>query len=922
MSTVVLLSSSPPRAFAPSPTPQACSPYSLPSSPALATSQTAGPLRFRPAGKIRDGFSPDLNRKRSVLSTNIGAENLPLPSPSRDKFRPISSHPTSSPHSPRTRRFRAPNDNLSSLQLNVTSRHFLDPDNTTTKKTVLADVEEANDNGELVHNASESPTRVERAVPRKLDWTPSKNGRDTELGLEQTAAAFPTTLMQSFTFEVEAGNPRTKLEGATEPIRRSRIDLVQIAETHARMTANRDGHSTSKSSRELVSNKITRSPTRKTVTITGRATTLYEEEYLNLPQKAPLLEYLSATQLGGSDTVSGTKPKQPRKAAGKPKAPARPNRASKKSVPKSRLVSPTSVMKSLAEQDMIFGSASQLAREDSPTLLRDTIEAFKRSEMFLSSDPLSPQPTQPDSVDATSPRPTRGTSRFVKRRNLWSAAGRDEDNALLHVDAIDLSDSPAVRLALAGKDALTHPIEPTTTARYPPQTPLAHKEKNSTSVAATAIIAASTSTLSPAKIQARSLHTEAAKRSPSRVVDASPIGEGEVLQSTSSPRKKQTPRKSKKSPVKPSYAGFTDFALRKQLSAYGFKPVKKREKMIELLDRCWEDKHGASEPRGESATAAEQEPEADSMTHGDFLSHVHGVAARPQPKVKKPRAKRKSEGDETTTPKEPKKRKKAEPKTKVPKPKTPKKPESKAGEPPVRRKVNTSALSEEFVVDVSSDIEDSAIEDSKIGTIENLSKTDQASGSNPKPKSETQNSSSREKEIPTAPAPLQILELSSSPLPGLPVHMNDKPPSKLDNSGPTEASPSTSATQAADLSSSSSSGPLPDLQSQIRAAIMSSQGPSTTSKQAGITPTPTWREKILMYDPIVLEDLTAWLNTTGFGTIHEDREVSALEVREWCERNGVCCYGIGGGWRGNHSTSNKSSNSNSNTGSKRAAKAD
>ncbi|KIV95890.1 hypothetical protein PV10_03491 [Exophiala mesophila] len=917
MSTVVLLSSSPPTAFAPSLTPHDCSLYSLPSSPALEKSPTTGSLRFRPAGKKRDGFSPDIRPQRTALSTKIGAENVAFPSPSRGKFRPVSSNPTPSLCSPRTRRFKEPHDNFSSLQPNIPSKHFLAPDHTTTNKTVLTEVEAANDDGEPTYNPTESPTRIERAIHRKLDWTPSKNRDATELGLEPSTVGFPTSLMQSFAFEVDAADSRPELDGAVEPTRRSRIDLVHIAETHTRLTANHLGHSTSKPSLEFASKK-SKSPTRKTVTITSRATTLYEEEYLNLPPKAPLLEYLSATQPRGTDTAHDPKSEQSTKAKRKPKITAKPNRASKKSIPKSRLVSPRSVMKSLAEQDMIFGSASQLAREDSPTLLRDTIEAFKRSEMFLSSDPISPQRTQPDSVDAVSPRATRGTSRFVKRRNLWSAAGRDEDNALLHVDTIDLSDSPAVRLALAGKDALTHPSEPTTTVRLSAQTPLAHKAKKSTNVMATTIPAASTGTVSPAKIQARSLHTAAAKRSPPRVGDACLVGEGEDVQATSSPSRKKAPRKPNKDFVKPSYAGFTDFALRKQLSAYGFKPVKKREKMIELLDRCWEDKHGSSETREDPATAAEEESEAGSRAHGEFLSNVHGVAARPQPKVKKPRAKRKSEGDDTITAKEPKKRKKAEPKAKVSKPKTPKKKAAtKATKPSTGRKVNTTALSEEFVLDVSSDIEDSAIEDSRTDPVEQSSKTDQQSDPEPKSKSKskskpkTQKPSKQEEEIPTMPTPLPILELSSSPLPGL----HDKPPGKLAESGLTDASLFTTATTGIDPSIDSESRPLPDLQSQIRAAIMSSQDPAT-SKRGGSMPTPTWREKILMYDPIVLEDLTAWLNTTGLGAIHEDREVSALEVREWCERNGVCCYGIGGGWRGNHGINN-TNNSGNKDGSKR-----
>lgn len=52
---------------------------------------------------------------------------------------------------------------------------------------------------------------------------------------------------------------------------------------------------------------------------------------------------------------------------------------------------------------------------------------------------------------------------------------------------------------------------------------------------------------------------------------------------------------------------------------------------------------------------------------------------------------------------------------------------------------------------------------------------------------------------------------------------------------------------------------------------------------------PSWHEKILMYDPIVLEDFAAWLNTEGLGLVSEDREVGVGFLRQWCESKGVCC---------------------------------
>lgn len=62
--------------------------------------------------------------------------------------------------------------------------------------------------------------------------------------------------------------------------------------------------------------------------------------------------------------------------------------------------------------------------------------------------------------------------------------------------------------------------------------------------------------------------------------------------------------------------------------------------------------------------------------------------------------------------------------------------------------------------------------------------------------------------------------------------------------------------------------------------------------------TPNWFEKILLYDPIVLEDLTAWLNGKGFRTASDDKELKATLVQKWCESNSICCLwreGLRGG---------------------------
>lgn len=88
----------------------------------------------------------------------------------------------------------------------------------------------------------------------------------------------------------------------------------------------------------------------------------------------------------------------------------------------------------------------------------------------------------------------------------------------------------------------------------------------------------------------------------------------------------------------------------------------------------------------------------------------------------------------------------------------------------------------------------------------------------------------------------------------------------------------------------------------------------------------TWYQRILLYDPIVVEDLTTWLNAQGLrvnvrktkpkpkvkgkkagGDVVNDDHSSTELVREplqawmvqkWCQENSVCCIAQESGWRG------------------------
>ena len=97
--------------------------------------------------------------------------------------------------------------------------------------------------------------------------------------------------------------------------------------------------------------------------------------------------------------------------------------------------------------------------------------------------------------------------------------------------------------------------------------------------------------------------------------------------------------------------------------------------------------------------------------------------------------------------------------------------------------------------------------------------------------------------------------------------------------------PSTLTIRSKTQSSHDNADKAPDIHKQITLAV---KGQPRMNAVKGIKQ-PTWYEKILMYDPILLDDLTVWLNIEGLNRVGEDREVDRLTVREWCESKGVCC---------------------------------
>lgn len=483
---------------------------------------------------------------------------------------------------------------------------------------------------------------------------------------------------------------------------------------------------------------------------------------------------------------------------GKPKSRRGKAKTSEKG-PIFTVLSPEAAAKSLDTQDLMFGTCSQLEREDSPQTLGEMQQAIRESERLFSVE-----------------RESRAVSGLVSRRagdrNLWSVGARDTEGSLIQskpLDMVDLTKSfevpqkivnatPAIKArapAAGDDDWLDLDIEQLDT--------------------------------SPRKTTGRSRYVAKPKPATHAEPVVPPCGNPVKVASNQ--------RADSQQPSMPHYSGFTDAELASQVASFGFKSVRGRKKMIELLQKCWETKHGSSVP-----VTLSQAPQVTD----DTQTKSQTIAVKPKGKAK---------SKQSTTTKSTSKVTAGEAElTAVSTPRSIQK-ASKAGQ-----NTQPSFIDVEEIQDSEDDIFLSPSQVQKRYT-EIFSKTASL----------------------TREPSLDIMIKTPQP----------QSPTKRKTTT-TKASRTTkqvtTTTSKADKTDSSKRSSLADLSMQITKAVRLQSQFSHPSTHAGRL-RPTWQEKIAMYDPIILEDLTAWLNVEGLDLVGEDREVHTGIVREWCESKGICC---------------------------------
>ncbi|KAK5656933.1 hypothetical protein OQA88_3455 [Cercophora sp. LCS_1] len=672
----------------------------------------------------------------------------------------------------------------------------------------------------------DAPLFLDQATPRRRDWTPPPDiipvAPSPAPSMPQASVAVQQDVFKNLQEMFRCSE--TEPERETPPIRDvlGKRKLVQMVATTA--------SAADKPKSVEVSPVKSKAPKKKPRTITELATAAYRVPETEEPDstKQALLNFGNDDE---SSSVSGAG--RTKKAA---KKPAKPRATKKKAEPKKQAVlSPTSAMRQVARQDFVFGTASQLATEEDPELLRAIHEAMKESN----------QPDDPFAGFTSSPIVTE-LARRRKGGALWVAGNRDKDGDLLDLQIVDLTESPPISRIVEELPALAKEQKeaPPTSQRI--EIEIASSDFDSfleapkshcfaTQVKVTETVRPERQ-ISPEPIQTpRNLSFDEFEPPPSNQEHHQMLVQSQAntpqklrAEKLRAPEPKEAKPmaapKAPDGPPRPQYELYTDAQLLKEICTYGFKVVKRRSAMIALLDQCWAAKTGT--------------------TVGSVSTHATVATSS---KVAK------SVPDATSPA-----RKRGRPK------------KTAAAEDDAESAKNPRGRPKKTVDDAA-----------------------------PKPKAKSAKGKSKEPELPSTPKrktskpvskPIEIPDSDSEedPFASSPMSATDQDEAQVFSSPPQDPG-DVSITEDTEMSLlvTSPTSQQKSLFSFITKAVKSA--PPTTNANE-----PSWHEKMLMYDPIILEDLTVWLNAGQLDRVGYDGEVAPTDVKSWCESQSVCCL-----WRVN-----------------------
>lgn len=286
---------------------------------------------------------------------------------------------------------------------------------------------------------------------------------------------------------------------------------------------------------------------------------------------------------------------------------------------------------------------------------------------------------------------------------------------------------------------------------------------------------------------------------------------------------------------RPDFELYTDAQLASAVSAYGFKNVRQRGARIALLDKCWQGKNQTIAVAGARSASTLVGPVLRSPVKSDRARSPVKTPARPESSLAS-----------ASQPQEP-----------PPSAQQPMSPPRRPRGRPRKAPVPAPSLSETVSLCAAALLHPAATK---------------LAPSTPK---RTRAESSRiVVEIPDSESELDEIDALLSDSPSSAPDETFSPSQDLDLS--------LSMEDDTELSIAVSPSDKPASFEYISNAVTSAPRTKDVSN-------PSWHEKILMYDPIILEDLTAWLNCGPLTEAGYDDEVSSGEVKKWCESRSICC---------------------------------
>ncbi len=571
------------------------------------------------------------------------------------------------------------------------------------------------------------------------------------------------------------------------------------------------------------------SPKKKPLTITERATAQYVIDH-PVPA-APLLQYFPPKAQGAvTDGQLGKEDGHPKaQVAAKPtrrQSVAKTTKAITKrkgAAPQIVLLSPESALKRVENQDILFGTSSQLYEEESPRFLRDLQHAMKVSEDNIDPDPTNDSPYGTETPTKLRPVKSLRGALAAHPGSLWSKAARDSEGNLLHAEVIDLANSspacPAINEAApkektAGERSVALPLS---MANYEASTQLTPRK----------VVAGEPLDSDMHKVSEQQCATHSNDEHEPHPCADIPLEERARSDSPAKGAVKTTKKygtaNSSMVKQKPEYEGFPTARLASELASYGFKPLKSRAQMIATLERCWESRNRVA--LQSLATNVNVQPsEVPDPADGAKAGKIGGISKLKVSPVN-PKASLPSSESIPIEAEAPPKKPRGRPRKIVV-------PSATANGQPLNEARSKAAPSTP-----GQDKPSRAKRKPASVAVEEIDDSDTPPTPSPP----------RRRSSPITPRPLELRPLSAEQTPNLTPAAAQK-----------------------------------RLFAHITKAITTFPR-STTPKH------PTWHEKILMYDPIVLEDLAAWLNTEGLGRVGVDEEVGPAVVKAWCEERSVCC---------------------------------